>query len=198
MLPLVWGAGVRPPSIKIYVVSHGWHTGIVVPRRDIPEELWHGGDDFPEAEFLEFGWGDEGFYRAATPEFFQSLKAALVPSPAVLHVVGFRGPVTEFFPASGVVSIDLGRKAFHGLARFFDETIVKPDEGEVFALDSGLYGDSRFYAAHGTYTVFNNCNHWVARGLHAAGLAIDPDQAMTATAVFDQAREIGTILRREP
>lgn len=197
---LFLGAGwaVDATPVTIYLVSHGWHTGIVVPRREIPEGFWRGGNDFPDAEFLEFGWGEEEFYRAEDPGFFQSFRAALFPSPAVLHVAGFQGPVTEFFASSGVVEIDLEREGFFRLAEFLDRTLVKPEHGEASAVGSGLYGDSRFYAAHGEYTLFNNCNHWVAQGLQTAGLAVDPDCAMTATAVFEQAQRIGKTLRPEP
>ena len=52
----------------VYVVSNGWHTAIVVPgpalraRQRLPEA-----GDFPEAAYLEFGWGDRIYYRAKDP-----------------------------------------------------------------------------------------------------------------------------------
>lgn len=190
--------GAEPPVFTIYLVSHGWHTGIVVPRRGLPKEFWPGETDFSEEEFLEFGWGDAGFYQAEKSPFWEALKAAILPSTAVLHVVGFTEPVAEFFPASGVVSIELKRDALYGLARFLDQSIVKRGDGAVTPMGPGLYGRSHFYEAHGKYTLFNNCNHWVARGLQSAGLPIDPGDAMTAASVFEQAQGVGTILRDAP
>lgn len=193
-----WADGAQSPVVTIYVVSHGWHTGIVVPRREIPKEFWDGGEDYSAADFLEFGWGDAEFYQEESPAFWRILTAAILPSDAVLHVVAFTIPVTEFFPVSGVVAIELPRDALYRLSRFLDETILKSRVGAVVPLGAGLYGRSRFYAAQGNYTLFNNCNHWVARGLNIAGLPVDPTDAMTASAVFDQVARFGTILRKEP
>ena len=41
----------------IYVVRHAWHTGLVVKYDDIEPHLWPEKDDFPEALYLEVGWG---------------------------------------------------------------------------------------------------------------------------------------------
>ena len=192
------GSAMEPPVVVIRVVSHGWHTGIVVPRRELPKGLWLAGGDFSDDEFLEFGWGDAGFYQAESMSIWQSLRAAVVPSDAVLHVVGFQKPTDEFFRGSGVVAIDVSLGALDRLVRFFDQSVVKSRDGGVRPLGSGLYGHSYFYAAHGQYALFNNCNHWVARALQSAGLPIDPNDALTATSVFDQARRIGRVVREEP
>ena len=52
LVMLMWGAGCAASATLlyplqdqeepqlIYVVSHGWHTGIVVKRDDIDERLW--------------------------------------------------------------------------------------------------------------------------------------------------------------
>ncbi|MDE0205085.1 MAG: DUF2459 domain-containing protein, partial [Candidatus Tectomicrobia bacterium] len=55
-------APIRDTGLRsrlIHVTSNGWHTAIVVPAQAladsgaIPEAA-----DFPDAAFLEFGWGD--------------------------------------------------------------------------------------------------------------------------------------------
>ncbi|MFO7315144.1 DUF2459 domain-containing protein, partial [Rhodothermus marinus] len=51
----------------------------------------------------------------------------------------------------------------------------------------GLYGrESFFYAAHGRYHLFNNCNHWVARALRAAGLPVHPGRTLTIRDLWRQ------------
>lgn len=55
------------PSRKIYVVSHGWHAGIVVKRADIPAGVWPQHNEFPCAEYLEVGWGDRDYYKTPQP-----------------------------------------------------------------------------------------------------------------------------------
>jgi hypothetical protein len=51
-------------SKEIYVVSHGWHTGFVVPASTIESRLPQLRDRFANAPYIEFGWGDKGFYQA--------------------------------------------------------------------------------------------------------------------------------------
>lgn len=48
----------------VYVVNHGGrHTGIAAERADIPPSLWPANHDYPNARYLEVGWGDDDGYR---------------------------------------------------------------------------------------------------------------------------------------
>jgi len=47
--------GPNEPTKTIYLVSHGWHAGIVVKRADIPPGTWPQHNEFPGAEYLEVG-----------------------------------------------------------------------------------------------------------------------------------------------
>ena len=71
----------------IFVASNGWHSGIVVAKADLPPDRLPETVDFPEARFLEFGWGDAVYYPAKQPTFGmayrrsrQSLRAIVFPS----------------------------------------------------------------------------------------------------------------------
>lgn len=46
---------------KIYVVSHDWHTGFLIPKNKIQHLIPALAKRFENADFLEFGWGDKGF-----------------------------------------------------------------------------------------------------------------------------------------
>ena len=59
----------------IFVTSNGWHSGIVVAKADLPLDRLPETLDFPEARFLEFGWGDAVYYPAKQPTFGMSLQA---------------------------------------------------------------------------------------------------------------------------
>ncbi|RPH75343.1 DUF2459 domain-containing protein, partial [bacterium] len=52
---------------SIYVVRQPWHTGIVVLAADVPANAWLARRDFPDAAYLEVGWGDRAYYQAADP-----------------------------------------------------------------------------------------------------------------------------------
>jgi uncharacterized protein DUF2459 len=56
----------------------------------------------------------------------------------------------------------------------------------VAPLGPGLYGDSRFYPAHGQFHLFNTCNTWAARALQAAGYPMS--SPIIAGALLSQAR----------
>ena len=72
------------PALSVYLVNHGWHTGIVFRRADIARAIWPEADDFPTAEYLEVGWGDSDYYQSRNPGAWLALKAALWPTPSVL------------------------------------------------------------------------------------------------------------------
>lgn len=179
----------------IYVVGHGWHTGFVVRRSDIPPGLWPEIDDFPSATYLEVGWGDRDFYMALENTVWLALKAALWSQASVLHVVGFNRPVLEEFPASDVIEVAVAREQLERLVRQVHESHARAGDERVSPLATGLYGNSRFYPARGHFHLFNNCNVWTARTLQAAGMPLRPRLALTASALLDQAAQLGRCLR---
>lgn len=99
-------ASLYPPAagmarVEIFVVSHGYHSGIVLPRpllAAVGSRNGHGAliavaTRFGAYSWLEFGWGDEGFYRSvpevASLTLALAARALLRPgNPSVLHVVG--------------------------------------------------------------------------------------------------------------
>ena len=182
---------------KIYLTTHGWHTGIVLPVAPIPDGLWPELLDFSGQRYVEVGWGDEGFYRSKNVSAMEALKAALVPTKSVLHVVGFKSGIEEYFARSGIVEFAVSEEGFLGLVDYIHDTIERRGVRRAPLLGPGLYGMSGFYAAQGQYTLFNNCNHWVARGLRRAGIDVDPSDALTAGSVFQQAAAKGRVLRSD-
>ena len=128
------------------MTDHSWHTGLVLRTEDVPANLLPEVLDFQGAEF---GWGDEGFYRAKTIAPGLVAKAALVPTPSVLHLAGFNGRVEAFFTASDLVELSLDDEQFEHLCEFLSESIVRTSETPD-NLGEGLYGRSRFYRANGS------------------------------------------------
>jgi uncharacterized protein (TIGR02117 family) len=170
------------------VVSHGWHAGIVIPRADISPQDWPQVRDFPGARYLEVGWGDREFYQRNTPHPGLTIRAALWPTESVLHVVGFSAAVTEYFPGSEIIRIDLESEQLRSLVRYIASSHETEAGSGSEALSSGLYGYSRFYASHETYHLFNNCNVWSARALEAAGCPMRPADTLTVGTLMNRAR----------
>lgn len=180
---------VDEAAAVIYVMGHGWHTGIVVRRADIPRGIWPEHHDFPDATYVEVGWGDEDFYRAAEPSFALALQAAFKSRGSVLHVVGMHVPPATYFPQSEIVPIRLSHDGLTRLSQFIHDTYRRDAEGKALRLGPGWYANSAFYQATGTYHLFNTCNTWVAKALRAAGCLMTPAAAATAENVMAQARQ---------
>lgn len=194
--------GLYPPEPdsevnRIYVVRQNWHTGIAIRRSDIPPALWPQIRDFPDVEYLEVSWGDAEYYPAPDPTLRMLLKAALVPSRSVLHVVGFDGPVEEYFRFSDIVEITLSEAGFKQLCRFIAQTYAITGNG-VDGSKEGLSLNSRFYPAQPKFHIFRTCNNWVAQALRSAGCPITTPYAITAGNVIRQTSKFGTIVRRRP
>jgi len=184
----LWPPTPGAPVIEIFVVSHGYHSGIVIPRAVVAEEatqrslgaLTYVTTRFAAFDWLEIGWGDETFYRqvptVASLTVAIAVRALLRPgNPSVLHVVGVKGHPRSTFIHSDLVELELGEAGFARLVDQLDATFA-PEQGGLLAdeLGPGLYGPSLFFRANGAFHLFNVCNHWVARLLDAAGVPTAP------------------------
>jgi uncharacterized protein (TIGR02117 family) len=183
-------------SVTIYVVGHGWHTGIVVRREDVPTAAWPESGRLPVARFLEVGWGDRAFYESPDAGVSLALKAALTSEASALHVAGFDRTPAEYFPRAEIIAIELSLGGMESVAGFISRTYARDAAGEPIELGPGLYPGSRFYAATGRYSLVNTCNTWIAEALRAGGCPITPVWAVTAGNVLFQAERCGQVMRR--
>ena len=94
--------------------------------------------DFPDAEYLEFGWGEWDFYQTMDFNLWQALKALFVPSKSVLHVVGFSGAVTHYAPYREVLEFRLHQESFGRLVAYIDGSLARSGPGAVAPLGPGL------------------------------------------------------------
>ena len=99
---------LRQGKQQIFVTSNGWHTGIVLKRNYLSLENMPEIADLPQAEFVEFGWGDAKFYPAKEATDGITLAAALMPTVAVMHVVGLPAEPSRYFTRAEVVPLSLG------------------------------------------------------------------------------------------
>ena len=105
-------------NISLYLVGHGWHTGLVIPKSAIPKHLLQVRQFYKKYEHIEISWGDEDFFKSNEFKVGILLKAALLPSASVLHVVGFNGQVMDYFPTSNVIRLSLSQHNFLQLSEF--------------------------------------------------------------------------------
>lgn len=170
-----------PADATVYVVPQGGHTGLAVRRADIPATLVPEKRDFPQADWLEFGWGDRDFYMTPSAGPWITFKAAFLPTQSVVHVAGVRGPLAAAFPGSEIVEIPLSRPALEALVRYVHEAFARDGE-RAEPLGRG------FYPGGQTFHVFRTCNVWTAGALRAAGLPVR--DALTAEGILAQVRPL--------
>ncbi|MDA1274704.1 MAG: DUF2459 domain-containing protein [Verrucomicrobia bacterium] len=195
--------GVFPPGKgqaqhRVYVVDHGWHTGLVVSTKDLTADASPASRELASTPLVEMGWGDEGFYRAQSITLGLVTRAVFWPTPTVLHVVGVDREVEEYFPASGITAVDLSDEGLRRLCAFLSSSYDRDGANRPMDLGPGIYGDSRFFRATGKYYFPNTCNKWTARALRSAGCPISPFYAVRAGNVFRQTARFGVVMRNSP
>jgi uncharacterized protein (TIGR02117 family) len=179
---------------NVFVAHDHWHAGLVVKKADIPVALLPEVRDFPWAEYLEFSWGDKDYFPASDPGIGLALKAAFWSSGSVLHVVGFNGPVGNYYPAAEILKINLSEQDFQNLMKFIFATFSRSRSSEPADARPGLSPNGRFYSAEGKFSIFRTCNTWVAEALRAAGLPVSPRSVITAGSLSDQLRPVAVQL----
>ena len=178
-----------PRSHVLHVVSNGWHTAIVIPRPAIAATgLLPEAADFPDAAFLEFGWGDRTYYPAKKKTLGMALGAALTATPAVMYMAGLAVPPRQAGGGAEVLRVTLSETGFRRLVRALADQFERPAGGRTAPISRGLYPDSNFYNADGTFYLFNTCNTWTARVLRAGGLRLSPAGIITATGLMTRLR----------
>lgn len=173
----------------VLVVRHRWHTGIALPAERLSPSLAFLRAYYAEPAWYEIGWGDDDFYRH-TDNAWNLTKALFWPTGTVLHVVGLeRHPARE--PHTDIQAVCLPASALRRLQAAIAGDFRLGDDGRPVDDDPGLYGDSRFFPARGTFWFGHTCNTWTARRLALAGVAVG-DRTLTADGVIDQLRVAGT------
>jgi len=193
-----------PPPVEagaqrtIHVVRHGLHSGIAVRAADVPEGAWPARRDFPGAEYLEVGWGDRAYYQAPDPGVWLAIRALFGPTPGVLHVVGFSGPVERQFPGAEIVELHVARQGFARLVDYVRASHELDPSGAPIALGRGRHGTSRFYASREAFHLFKTCNVWTAGVLREAGVSLPSGPALTAGGLISRLRAQGRAIGQVP
>ena len=172
----------RPRTV--FVVHHGaLHTGLTVKRSDIPRGYWLAIKDFSRSKYVEFGWGDDDGYRRPLTSGI-AIKALLGDRRTVLFAEEFSEPIRQKYRDARftVLAVDLSEAALKRLCDHIQQTCAVNGQGEAIRLGGG------WYRAQGTYSAFNTCNTWIARGLRKAGCPIDDTVCLTAGQLLRRVR----------
>lgn len=177
---------------RLYVASHGWHTGIILERENLNDLIPSLAKRFPDCDYYEIGWGDAGFYQAEKITAKITLNAVFLPSDTVVHLVGLNGDPVSYFSNSEVQEVSISAEGMKSLCAFVESSFARDETGKLKMLGPGLYGDSQFFEGEGKYHLFNGCNKWTAKALCSGEVEIEPFFKITSASVM---REIGAPMR---
>lgn len=179
---------------RVYLLGQGWHAGLIIERDAGTVRLWPERGDFPEAEFVEVGWGEREFYQAADPGVWMAVKAALWPSPSVVFMSGLRSPPESVFVCSDLIALDLSPARMERLLRYVHDSFDRTGSARTAPLPVSQPASWAFYPARGDFHLFNTCNTWTAGALAAAGYPLDRPYPLTAGGLVERVRPWGRIL----
>ena len=154
-------------------------------------QAWPPGVHANRSRYVEVGWGEAAFYPAPQNDSGAAVRALFWRNASVLHIVAFDAPIASYFPSAQRVALDLDSDAYRRLVAAVGESFERGADGQSIEVGAGLYGDSRFYRSRERYHLFNTCNVWTARKLHAAGLPLAPWRAVTTGMLLQQVRNLG-------
>lgn len=197
MAALAWWIGSQlfrpePPTptpgpFTIHIVGNGWHAGLLLPAQAINARLPLLRQRFSGASHYEIGWGDVGFYRAKNVTAGLALEAMFASRGSVMHVVAVTD-VQHFLKGSDSAALCLDEAAYQRMASLVADSFARSASGVPVDAGPGIYGNSQFYIANGSYNALNTCNRWTASVLEAAGITISPRISLTAGSVLGAAQ----------
>ena len=178
----------RESDKRVFVVHNNWHAALVVHKADLSQGLVPEQRHFPEAEYLEISWGDRDYFPATEESVGLALRAAFFSRGSVLHVVGFRGAVKDYFNDGEIIELALSQASFRRLSEFVSASFLRADPLMPAQSQPGLVAHGRFYPASGKFSILRTCNTWIAEALKSAGLGINPWYVITAGTLARQVR----------
>ncbi len=174
------------------VVKHDWHTSLVLNRESLLVYLPGLATLSSGGGYLEIGWGDERFYQSPGAGPLLALRAGLWPTRSILHVVSFRGSPEEYFSGQDMVRLSADRKGYSRLLTFVASSFERDPKGQPVRAGPGLYGNSEFFRAVGSFHLFNTCNTWIAKALARAGYPVSTS-VVTANALWSELERLNRV-----
>ncbi len=182
----------------VYVLSSGIHTGIIIPVNNITRERIDAINFFKNYEYIDFGWGDEGYYQDhGGDKFCLGIKAVAIPTSSVMRVEGFSGILEDIIHWSDyAIQFDVTETELTELCVYIDGSFRRDKNNRLIETLRKRKGEVIFFKSVYYYHIFNTCNTWAARGLQCAGLNVSSFMVITKDDLFDEVRSNGVVLKK--
>ena len=192
-VPRAQGA-VEADTVSIYLIRFGWHADLAIPVGPCDPVPTPEAAGMRTATHLVVGWGDAKYFPRADPGLATLLRAAAVPTSSVLYVRPVIRPISDVYPQQEILELRVSTEACEELGAFVRSHFVV-DDGQIVPVPSTRNVAGTFYRSTDAYHLFNNCNHWVAEALAAAGLPIERRGMITVDRLWKAVEGFGSIVR---
>lgn len=159
--------------IYISSVNH-FHAELIVPVTTAAYD-WHShltltqlGSHADAYRYLSFGWGDRKFFMNGSLDPISIFDALFLLGPTTMHVWGHTEEPSQWPKDFEIKQVQLNRAQYLKLVQFINASFQRTAQGSVQYIRQGLYSDSGFYEAVGSYSIVRTCNVWTADALKQA------------------------------
>lgn len=157
------------------------HMGVIVDSASVQEHWPELKQLDQEADFFEFGMGEDPFFREKNHSLIGGMKAMLIPTPSLVRVHPFKGTVSQYYKEKNVAVFEKADQQVKDLLHW-----VKNDlKNGLKTIDVDNKKNYRFYARKGEYHFFANCNHWVADAFEQLSITIGWSEKLWSSRMFD-------------
>lgn len=188
------GATVAPSEaapardITLYVVRRGWHIDLGFAADDLLQPLKNVSEQFPEARFVTFGFGDRRYLHVRNPAF-PNMLAALWPGDGLMLVTALRGTPQQAFGETEVVALTLPASKIMAAQQSIAAAFSLQD-GRPQSDGPGPYEGSAYWRSSLRYSAAYTCNTWAAQVLASAGLPLPVRGVVFAGQVWRPVRRL--------
>jgi hypothetical protein len=165
-----------------YVVRRAQHTGIAIPAQWWPDATLLA--SFPDAKYLELGWGDAKYYPALRKNALMALDAVFTPSASVMSVLGL--PDISAVRPDGIERVPASASELQSMVASINESFASRQA--IGTRRRLVEGELLFYPARGNFYFFRMCNDWTVTRLRAAGCKVSGLPVITAGRALREAR----------
>lgn len=159
-------------TIRIYVLSNGFHSDIALPRLEgaTMQKLSLSEADYPvdidDVRYWAVGWGSKTAYTsllAISDLSFSIAARALAFDETVMHVT----PLGELRAGPSAFAFDLSPREYDALIAALSNWFLSRTPQDV---TQGF--SDRFYSAKGKFSPWMTCNSWTGRRLRQIGISV--------------------------
>ena len=178
-------------SDTVSLLTHGWHTDIAMPAREVSGPLARFKTLFPGARSLIFGYGKETFMIAPVHSLGEWMIGPF-PGPAALEVSAISTDPTTAYGPRHTITLALPPGGAARLSAYLWRAFAKDKAGNPHYIAQGNFPGSLFFAAARPYGLFHTCNTWSAEALAAAGLPVRPAGVIFSAPLDNAVRRIAS------